>query len=92
MINRADGSAFRFMTFCIRAGRIEKYYIPPRVNPKGRRDRMAAVKIFKRNETFVALAHLVGAPGNVGITETLEKYDKKPMAHKAMSIPDLSNS
>lgn len=53
---------------------------------------MAAVEIFKRNETFVALAHLVGAPGNVGVAETLEKYDKKPIVHKAMSIPDLSNS
>ena len=62
------------------------------MNPKGRKDRIAAVKIFKRNETFVALAHLVWAPGNVGITETLETYDRKPMAHEAMSIPDLSNS
>ena len=47
---------------------------------------MAAVKIFKRNETFVELSNLVEELSNIGLTETLKKYYKKPMEHEARSI------
>jgi proline dehydrogenase len=47
---------------------------------------MAAVRIYKRNETFVELSDLVEELSNIGLTETLKKYYKKPMEHEAKSI------
>ncbi|HKU49342.1 MAG TPA: hypothetical protein VJP79_05290, partial [Nitrososphaera sp.] len=47
---------------------------------------MAAVKIFKRNETFIELSNLVEELSNIGLTATLQKYYKKPMEHEARSI------
>ncbi|MGI0016967.1 MAG: hypothetical protein ACREBU_26390 [Nitrososphaera sp.] len=47
---------------------------------------MAAVRIYKRNETFVELSNLVEELSNIGLTETLTKYYKKPMEHEAKSI------
>ena len=35
---------------------------------------MAAVRIYKRNETFVELSNLVEELSNIGLTETLKKY------------------
>lgn len=54
--------------------------------PNGDKDRMAAVKIFKRNETFVELSNLVEELSNIGLTETLRKYYKQPMEREAKSI------
>jgi proline dehydrogenase len=47
---------------------------------------MAVVRIYKRNETFVELSNLVEELSNIGLTETLKKYYKKPMEHEAKSI------
>ena len=47
---------------------------------------MAAIRIYKRNETFVELSNLVEELSNIGLTETLKKYYKKPMEHEAESI------
>ena len=47
---------------------------------------MAAVRLYKRNETFVELQNLVEELGNIGLPETLKKYFKKPMEHDAKSI------
>jgi proline dehydrogenase len=47
---------------------------------------VAAVRIYKRNETFVELSNLVEELSNIGLTETLKKYYKKPMEHEAKSI------
>jgi Zn/Cd-binding protein ZinT len=47
---------------------------------------MAAVRIYKRNETFAELSDLVEEVGNIGLTETLKKYYRKPMEHEAKSI------
>ena len=47
---------------------------------------MAAVKIFKRNETFIELSNLVEELSNIGLVATLKKYYKKPMEHEARSI------
>ena len=47
---------------------------------------MAAVRLYKRNETFVELTNLVEELGNVGLTDALKKHYKKPMEHEAKSI------
>lgn len=47
---------------------------------------MSAVKIFKRNETFIELSNLVEELSNVGLTETLKKYYKMPLEHEVKSI------
>jgi proline dehydrogenase len=47
---------------------------------------MAAVRIYKRNDTFVELSNLVEELSNVGLPETLKKYYKKPLEHEAKSI------
>ena len=47
---------------------------------------MAAIRVYKRNETFVELPNLVEELGNIGLPETLKKYYKKPMEHEARSI------
>jgi len=47
---------------------------------------MAAVRIYKRNDTFVELPSLVEELSNMGLTETLNKYYKKPLEREAKSI------
>jgi hypothetical protein len=47
---------------------------------------LAAVRIYKRNETFVELSNLVEELSSIGLTETLKKYYKKPMEHEPKSI------
>lgn len=47
---------------------------------------MAAVRIFKRNDSFVELSSLVEELSNIGLSETLKKYYKQPMEHEAKSI------
>ena len=47
---------------------------------------MAAIRVYKRNETFVELSNLVEELSSIGLTETLNKYYKKPMEHEAKSI------
>jgi proline dehydrogenase len=47
---------------------------------------VAAVRIYKRNETFVELSNLVEELSTIGLPETLKKYYKKPMEHEARSI------
>jgi hypothetical protein len=47
---------------------------------------MATIKIYKRNATYVDLAHLVEELSNIGLTEILKKYYNKPVEHEAKSI------
>ncbi len=47
---------------------------------------MEAVRIYKRNKTFVELSDLVEELSNIGLTETLKKYYKKSMEHEVKSI------
>lgn len=47
---------------------------------------MAAVRVYKRNETFVELTNLVEELGNIGLPDTLKKHYKKPVEHDAKSI------
>ena len=47
---------------------------------------MATIKVYKRNTTYVDLAHLVEELSNIGLTEILKKYYNKPIEHKAKSI------
>ena len=47
---------------------------------------MAVVRIYKRNEAFVDLSNLVEELSNIGLTDTLAKYYRKPMEHEARSI------
>ena len=47
---------------------------------------MASVRIYKRNDTFVELSNLVEELSNIGLSETLKKYYKKPVDHEAKSI------
>jgi hypothetical protein len=47
---------------------------------------MAVIRIYKRKETFVELSNLVEELSSIGLTETLNKYYKKPMEHEARSI------
>ena len=47
---------------------------------------MAAIKVYKRNETFVDLANLVEELSSIGLTEILKKYYNKPYEHEAKSI------
>jgi hypothetical protein len=47
---------------------------------------MAAIRVYKRNETFVELSNLVEELSSIGLNETLNKYYKKPMEHEAKSI------
>ena len=47
---------------------------------------MATIKIYKRNATYVDLAHLVEELSNIGLTEILKKYYNKPIEHEAKSI------
>jgi hypothetical protein len=47
---------------------------------------MATIKVYKRNATYVDLAHLVKELSNIGLTEILKKYYNKSIEHKAKSI------
>ena len=47
---------------------------------------VAAVRIYKRNETFVEQSSLVEELSNIGLTDTLKKYYTKPMEREARSI------
>lgn len=47
---------------------------------------MAAIRIYKRNESFMELSDLVEELSNVGLTAILKKYYKKPLEHEAKSI------
>ena len=47
---------------------------------------MAAIKVYKRNATYVDLASLVEELSNIGLTEILKKYYNKPFEHEAKSI------
>jgi hypothetical protein len=47
---------------------------------------MATIKVYKRNATYVDLAHLVEELSNIGLTEILKKYYNKPIEHEAKSI------
>ena len=47
---------------------------------------MASVRIYKRNDTFVELSNLIEELSNIGLSETLKKYYKKPLDHEARSI------
>jgi hypothetical protein len=47
---------------------------------------MAAIKVYKRNATYVDLASLVEELSNIGLTEILKKYYNKPFEHEARSI------
>ena len=47
---------------------------------------MAKIRVYKRNSTFIELAELVEAIGNIGLTETLKKYYNQPFEHEAKSI------
>ena len=47
---------------------------------------MAAIKVYKRNATYVDLASLVEELSSIGLTEILKKYYNKPFEHEAKSI------
>jgi hypothetical protein len=47
---------------------------------------MAAIKVYKRNATYLDLASLVEELSNIGLTEILKKYYNKPFEHEAKSI------
>ena len=47
---------------------------------------MAAIRIYKRNKTFVELSNLVEELSNIGLTGTLKKYYNTPLEHEAKSI------
>jgi hypothetical protein len=47
---------------------------------------MAAIKVYKRNATYVDLSNLVEELSNIGLTEILKKYYNKPFEHEAKSI------
>jgi hypothetical protein len=47
---------------------------------------MAKIRVYKRNSTFIELADLVEAIGNIGLAETLKKYYNQPIEHEAQSI------
>jgi len=48
--------------------------------------KMAKIRVYKRNPTFVDLAELVEEISNIGLTETLKKYYNQPFEHEARSI------
>jgi hypothetical protein len=47
---------------------------------------LAAIRIYKRNPTFVELPILVEDLSNIGLSDTLKKYYNKPLEHEAKSI------
>ena len=56
------------------------------MTPLTRKKIVAAVKIFRRNDTFVELSNLIEELSNIGLTATLKKYYKEPIQHEAKSI------
>ena len=47
---------------------------------------MAAIKVYKRNTTYIDLSSLVEELSSIGLTEILKKYYSKPFEHEAKSI------
>ena len=47
---------------------------------------MAAIKLFKRNGTYIDLSNLVEELGNIGLSDILKTYYEKPVVHDARSI------
>lgn len=47
---------------------------------------MAAIRVYKRNATFVDLSNLVEELSSIGLTESLKKYYNKPFEHDVKSI------
>ena len=47
---------------------------------------MAAIRVYKRNATYVDLSNLVEELSSMGLTESLKKYYNKPFEHEAKSI------
>lgn len=47
---------------------------------------MAAIKVYKRNATYVDLASLVEELSNMGLNDILKKYYNNPFEHAARSI------
>ncbi len=47
---------------------------------------MAKISVFKRNSQFIDCSELVKELGDLGLTETLEKYYNKPVEKEAKSI------
>jgi hypothetical protein len=48
--------------------------------------RMATIKVYKRNATFIDISNLVEELSNVGLNDILKKYYNKPFDHEAKSI------
>ena len=47
---------------------------------------MAAIRVYKRNSTYIDLSTLVEELSSMGLTESLKKYYDKPFEHDAKSI------
>ena len=47
---------------------------------------LTAIKVHKRNVTFIDLSDLVEELSNIGLIEVLKKYYNKPLEHEARSI------
>ena len=47
---------------------------------------MAAIRVYKRNSTYIDLSTLVEELSSMGLTESLKKYYNKPFEHDAKSI------
>jgi hypothetical protein len=47
---------------------------------------MAAIRVYKRNTTYIDLSNLVEELSSAGLTDTLKKYYSKPFEHQARSI------
>lgn len=48
--------------------------------------KMAKIKVYKRNSTFVELSDLVEEISDAGLTVTLKKYYNQPFEHEAKSL------
>lgn len=48
--------------------------------------KMAKIRVYKRNATFIDLADLVELISNAGLVETLKTYYNPPFEHDAKSI------
>ena len=47
---------------------------------------MAAIRVYKRNSTYIDLSTLIEELSSTGLTESLKKYYNKPFEHDAKSI------
>lgn len=48
--------------------------------------KMAKIRVYKRNATFIDLGDLVEEVSNIGLTGALQKYYNPPFEHEAKSI------